>query len=368
MRTSAIYIVAFFLCIGQAFARIGIDESDSDKGESKAAESKPGATRPPERKPTEPQPEPLRLVLELRDGSRVIGEPSINTVKVQTSFAKFDLELKLIASIEFHENRETARISLTNGDNVQGTLLLDGFQMQTSFGKVSIPLSEIVRLSTQRGSALRGLVLHFAFDRDEGGTVSDRSGNGNHGKVEGARWVKDGVVGGAMSFDGQATIDLGDLPGVERQDSLSFGAWVYPTGQGLRGVMGKTLAGDEVFYMFTHIQSHTRSFRCCVVPVGRSEERYVDCGETLKLNSWHHLLGTYDGTQVKAYLNGQFVGSSPVFERKRTNDNHVRLAIGDTGYDRGWPFLGKIDEVMIFQRALTAEEIRLLYQTQKPAL
>jgi hypothetical protein len=96
----------------------------------------------------------------------------------------------------------------------------------------------------------RGLILYLPFDRDEGGVVTDRSGHGNDGKVHGATWRRDGVANGAMTFQGQGGIDLGDLAAVENQYELSWAARVWLTGSSdLNGVMGKARDGDEVFYL-----------------------------------------------------------------------------------------------------------------------
>src|ERR1043166_630080 len=53
----------------------------------------------------------LQLVVELRDGSRVIGVPSIESLPVRTSFAKVSLPLKQITTVEFGEDRQTAKVN-----------------------------------------------------------------------------------------------------------------------------------------------------------------------------------------------------------------------------------------------------------------
>jgi hypothetical protein len=307
----------------------------------------------------------LQLVIELRDGSRLIGSPSITSIPLQTSFAKIDLPLKMVDTIEFAEDRERVKVSCANGDLLQGVLNLSSFTLTTSFGKVSVVLKDIARISGRPVGTTQGRVLYYPFDKDEGSIVTDRSGNGYHGNVHGAVWTKDGAIGGAMSFDGQASIDMGNLSCVENRPALSFGAWIYPTGVGLQGVMGKTIAGDEVFYLDIYVRPELSKFLCCAVPLGRSEERGIEVSGYLKMNSWQHLMGTYDGTQTKAYYNGVLVGQTAVFSRKPTNSNGAKAAIGDVAFGRGWGFHGKIDEVMVFDRALSASEVRSLYQLRK---
>ena len=333
---------------------VRISKERGAEQETKETEEPPAATE---------QTVPLQFAIELRDGSRLIGRPSITSLPVQTSFGKIELPLKLVERVEFKEDREKVVVSCRNGDQVEGILGLTAVVVNTTFDKVSVKIDQVRAISTVTGSSLRGLVLYYAFDKDEGDKVTDKSGHGNDGKVRGAIWSRNGKVGGAMSFDGQASIDLGNLHAVENQYSLSWGAWVYPTGSGLYGIMGKTESGNEVFYLCSFPERS--GFNCYVVPRGRSEERSAHGEGMLERNKWQHLMGTYDGRQVKAYYNGRLIDSSPLYERKPTNSNSTSAAIGDTSYGRGWRFQGKIDEVMIFDRTLSAAEISQLYNSQK---
>jgi hypothetical protein len=67
----------------------------------------------------EPQ---LRLELDLMDGSRIIGSPGIESVPVQTSYAKMDVPLKEILSMKIGEDHETASFDLRNGDKLKGVV------------------------------------------------------------------------------------------------------------------------------------------------------------------------------------------------------------------------------------------------------
>lgn len=307
----------------------------------------------------------LQLVVELRDGSRIVGMPSIASVPLQTSFAKIDLPLKLVDTIEFAEDRERVKVNCANGDVLQGVLNLTSFNLTTSFGKVSVVLKDITRISGRPVGITRGRVLYYPFDEDEGSMVTDRSGSGFHGKAHGTTWTRNGAIGGAMSFNGNASIEIGDLPCVENKYAFSFGAWVYPTDYGLNGVMGKTVAGSAVFFLNTHLQPSLYTFRCDVASQDRRGERFIDVNNHMKRNKWQHLLGTYDGTQTKAYCNGVLVGKTVVNDRSPTASNEASAAIGDVAFGRGWFFHGKIDEVMIFDRCLSETEVKQIYRLRE---
>ncbi|MEI6150406.1 MAG: hypothetical protein WCS01_15000, partial [bacterium] len=62
----------------------------------------------------------LRLELDLVDGSRLIGTPSLATVPVQTSYAKMDIPLTQIQTIKIGDDHETVTLNLRNGDTLTG--------------------------------------------------------------------------------------------------------------------------------------------------------------------------------------------------------------------------------------------------------
>ena len=87
--------------------------------------------------------EVLTVILELVDGSRVIGTPGVDTVAVQTSYAKMSVPLKQILTIKMGEDHETAAISLQNGDMLKGVIGLGPMQIDTVFGKVSVGIEHV---------------------------------------------------------------------------------------------------------------------------------------------------------------------------------------------------------------------------------
>ncbi|MFC1461199.1 NPCBM/NEW2 domain-containing protein [Verrucomicrobiota bacterium] len=102
---------------------------------------------------------PLRLAIDLVDGSRVIGVPRIKSIPVQSSYAKMDIPLKQIVSIKFHDDHETASIDLQNGDKLKGVLEdLQPLALETIFGKVSIGIEHVqgFRIKTRTGISLLG--------------------------------------------------------------------------------------------------------------------------------------------------------------------------------------------------------------------
>lgn len=85
----------------------------------------------------------MRLELDLVDGSHIIGVPKIESVPVQTSYARMDVPLKQLINIKMGDDHETASIDLRNGDKIKGVISLAPIKLKTVFGKVFIGIEHI---------------------------------------------------------------------------------------------------------------------------------------------------------------------------------------------------------------------------------
>ena len=92
---------------------------------------------------TEPR---LRLEIDLVDGSHIVGTPHIQSVPVQTSYAKMNIPLKEIRAIKIDADHETASLDLMNGDKLKGVVSLAPIKLETVFGMVRIGTEHIREL------------------------------------------------------------------------------------------------------------------------------------------------------------------------------------------------------------------------------
>ena len=141
----------------------------------------------------------LQLSMDLSDGSRVIGTPAIDSVPLETSYAKMNVPLKQILTLQIGEDHETVNLELRNGDKLKGVITLAPIKLTTIFGQVSINLALAKNISvypTGQGALpaaiQNGLVLYCAFDKDEGEKVTDASGQGHDGTTRGVTWTPNG--------------------------------------------------------------------------------------------------------------------------------------------------------------------------------
>jgi hypothetical protein len=105
--------------------------------------------------------QPLRLTLDLHDGSRIIGVPTVTHFSLRAVFGTVGVDLNRLESLQFTTNKELASAVFQNGDKVTGALNVEAIEVKTCFGLAKIPLIEIRRLGVLPGGKARnGLVLH----------------------------------------------------------------------------------------------------------------------------------------------------------------------------------------------------------------
>ncbi len=199
-----------------------------------------------------------------------------------------------------------------------------------------------------------GLVLYFNFDEGAGSTVRDLSGKGNDGAINGASWVKDGKIGSALSFESGDYVEVPHSASLSITDAITIMAWTYmATGSsGEMAIVSKgTWAANDLPYELTETPGGVIYWQF-----------YNDAGrDTCSPNSppvdeWHHIAGTYDGQIFKAYIDGEFgeewqyAGTMP--------ENTASVTIGKRSKAADCYFTGMIDEVIIFSRALSVEEVQ----------
>jgi hypothetical protein len=196
-----------------------------------------------------------------------------------------------------------------------------------------------------------GLVAAYAFDEGSGATTADVSGNGNVGTISGASWNASGRYGSALSFNGSnSLVTVSDSASLDLTQGLTLEAWVFPTALGgWRPLVFKPL-GTQLCYVLqgSSNPSGVPSLGLSVAPSN------VMAPNPLPLNMWSHIAGTYNGVTMALYVNGVQVASQSQTGTLATSTDAMTLG-GDT---MGEDWSGLIDEVRIYNRALSASEIQ----------
>jgi RNA polymerase sigma factor (sigma-70 family) len=198
-------------------------------------------------------------------------------------------------------------------------------------------------------SLSESLVLYYSFYTHGGGIVSDISGRANHGQVHGAEYASDDVLGQAMRFDGDE--DCISIPDVYLQQ-FTFSGWVKTQATGWR-------QNNRRIFLLTDGAS-------CYALQGNGKAVGVYVSDGLEVNefnwrlakdTWTYITLTHDGQTFRIYKNGKLTESSEI----ETSGVTGTLYIGGTDQHHGRFWHGMIDEVAIFNRALSEDEVEQLF-------
>jgi len=209
----------------------------------------------------------------------------------------------------------------------------------------------IASATTQTGGAPPpvGLVAGYSFDTGSGASVPDVSGNGNTGTLVGAFWSTQGRYGGAMSFDGVGSVvRVASSPSIGLSNAMTLSAWINPsaTQSGWR-----TIVQREVDSYFLNASHDAGSLR----PAGGGTNWFIGGPTASPVGAWTHVALTYDGTTLRLYVNGAEAASNAA--SGTINPSSSPLWIGGNS-PFGEYFAGLIDEVRVYNRALTQLEIQ----------
>lgn len=204
-----------------------------------------------------------------------------------------------------------------------------------------------------------GLVAWYAFDQGSLGT--DSSGNGYHGSAGALKRVP-GVVGAAALFDGVAHMEVESLRGFNWGDALSVSLWFQRTGGwGLyMGLVNNGNPGQASFDLRLGRERAGGLFTASLASY--SDPRTDDFNEMVApAEKWNHAVMTYDGSNLVVFLNGEKRVSRGRDEGRIINFN-APLLVGRGDNRRSETFVGMMDEIRIYRRALTDEECLELFR------
>ena len=171
-----------------------------------------------------------------------------------------------------------------------------------------------------------------------------------------------GVYGGAYDFDGiDDYVDVGNDLSLNIRNNITVSAWVKTTDIDAGPVIGKNYLGGVVpFRIFV---SDTTSVNAFGVYNGSVTGGWIQASSSTKVTdgNWHHLLGTYDSSNLIYYIDGVQRGITPFSGNLPTNDGNVYIGKYATTYF----FNGTIDNVLIYDRTLSPSEVSSLYDGSK---
>jgi len=195
--------------------------------------------------------------------------------------------------------------------------------------------------------------------------VSSQGGK-NHGTIYGPKWVKESRHGKARNYclkfdkDVHGLVNCGNDPSLDITDKITIEAWIKPAGTSTtynQYIIAKRDASSIVNYLF--YLDNTNIFK---FSFNDGSWHSGSSDTVVPADVWSHVAVTYDKQNIKLYLNGESVLNKPETASLGQNDIYVSIGGDMNGGSR---FNGLIDEVAIYNRALSAKEIRDHYRMSK---
>jgi type II secretory pathway pseudopilin PulG len=213
-------------------------------------------------------------------------------------------------------------------------------------------------LSLTPGLRDRGLVGYWPLDESSGTLTADRSGNGNTGTLmNGPVWQGSASckVGGCLNFDGgNDYVDVGASPSLLSQD-MTIAAWVKPASiLQWAGVLSNMRGWGTGFSLQVGTDNRIAAMTSGI---------YVTSIQTPSAGTWYHIVATHSASNtVKLYVNGALEKEST---KTVSFDADAKTYIGVFYTSPSLSFYGNIDDVRIYNRVLSADEVQAIYNATK---
>ncbi len=204
------------------------------------------------------------------------------------------------------------------------------------------------------------LVGLWKLDETSGSTVKDSAGDNNGTLIGNPRWQPEaGKVNGALMFGGKGTyINIGRDSDFDITDQITVSAWIKVNkfDQEWQSIIAK---GDTAWRVQRNQNEDSLEFACSglKIPSGTPwgnlyGKRSVNDGQ------WHHVAGIYDGKKMYLIIDGEVDSSQPA--SGRINTNNAPVYIGNNAEQNARFWNGLIDDVRVYNYALTKEEVAAL--------
>jgi hypothetical protein len=214
------------------------------------------------------------------------------------------------------------------------------------------------RVGIRRPSIFNGLLAYYRAD----GTANDQLGNYNGTLVNGATYGV-GKIGQGFSFDGvNDTVNLGNVLNNDGTQAMSWSMWVnFASSPSFDALIAKYNAGTGYYITMTN----TNRVQFGIGQTLTSNAIRVFSSNVLSINTWYHVVATYDGSKlangIKIYINNSnttLTTNYDTFTGSSINSQIVQFGRAGLG---GTHFNGIMDEIAIYNKELTPSEITQLY-------
>jgi RHS repeat-associated protein len=204
------------------------------------------------------------------------------------------------------------------------------------------------------------LVVAYSFDEGEGNEARDESGGGHTGEIGGATWGEPERGGGhSLHFDGEeGCLTVHESGGIDLQHGFTVDAWVRPetswvSEAGEEKTIFEVPASESSPAVALRIDGSPETLQAVIGEESAGQFSIVSDLEEANWGRWQYVAMTFDGTDLRLYLGGELIGQAAV-ESPAVGSGPMTVGCSRTTPNT---FLGSIDELRVYTRALSAEEL-----------
>ena len=202
------------------------------------------------------------------------------------------------------------------------------------------------------------LMLYLPFEEGAGEITKDQSGHGIEGKLIGAKWSADGKFGGCLLLESSDQyVEIPAVPELDITDQITIEVWIFPTqSQPDSNILGRRSQSNTGGYCVQWSAQFTGKPQIETwIFLGGWQGTRQKQQIAPELNQWHHIASIYDGKSIKQYVDGQLDAELSASGKINSVQEVFRIGHAQTGLPG---IIGKVDEVAIYNRALSEDEIK----------
>lgn len=307
----------------------------------------------------------LSIAVDLEDGSRIVGVLE-TPLSFKTAFDTMKLDTRHIERIEVLPKNNQATAHFKNGDRIHGSFASTVIKIQSALGMVSIPVGSIRELHS-RDDLRSGLVAYWRFEENGGDSTGDHlltvgEGTGNVS-------YSGGKIGLAMRQEGNpSSFRMPRAADIDFEKNFTLSVWAYRE----ESVYDNDAVFDNGSLYIAKRDAPPWNSRMGVLLSSLDDKRTLDLVDNSSigkppLHTWFHVAVFRRGTTIGIKVNNEGTATVDVSGMKLQGGSMV--FIGQQQY--GYPWQGRLDELGIWNRALTFSEMTSLYnngRARRPGL
>ena len=219
--------------------------------------------------------------------------------------------------------------------------------------KISVLMVSVMFVCSMYSYAANDLVLHLSFDEGSGNVANDSSAFGNDCALSGNPQWTDGPFGTALGLDGATWGEVADADELDLTDAMTIETWakIPAGGEGIQSAAEKGAGWIDGEYNLAAVYNGGTILQMRDLPANCAD---TNSGASIQDGEWHFLVGTWDGSTLRLYIDGNLDAEMDCAGTLLTNTDP--LYIGARGGSQRF-VTGALDEIKIYNYALSEAEI-----------